>query len=254
MTQQNELELKHFLAHIQELAERSLSEQKPQWTDFLEPPAREEAEAVLRWINGVRFNSYGGYPKSERRRLVIYPDYYIVESIEPELAFLEITGSPQVALNHRDYLGALMALGVKRDKIGDILAGTTGCQVVVTPELADYFQLNLKEVGKTKVTVASIEPEQLNLPDRREKEIRTTVASLRLDAIAALGFGDSRTKMAREIKAERVKVNWKTVKAPDMELTPGAVISIRGRGRVEFREITGTSKKGRLGVVLVRLI
>ncbi|HEY8464522.1 MAG TPA: YlmH/Sll1252 family protein [Bacillota bacterium] len=254
MTVENELELKRFLAHIQELAERSLRDQKPQWTNFLEPPSLEAAEAVLRFVTGVRFNSYGGYPRSERRRLVIYPDYYIVETIEPELAFLEITPTPSLQLSHRDYLGALLALGVKREKIGDLLVDDSKCQAVVTPELADYLRINLGEVGKAKVSVTLIEPERLNLPDRRIKEIRTTVASLRLDALAALGFGDSRTKMAREIKAERVKVNWKTVKAPDLELAPGAVISIRGRGRVEFQEITGTSKKGRVGVVLKRFI
>lgn len=255
MTEQTlTLDLKRFLGHIQELAERSLSEQAPQWTQFLEPPSRAEAEAVLRWVSGVRFNSFGGYPKSERRRLVIYPDYYIVETIEPALVFLEITGNLPGELTHRDYLGALLALGIKRDKIGDLLVASDRGQVVMVPELADFVRLNLVEVGKAKVTVTAIEPEQLNLPDRREKEIRTTVASLRLDALAALGFGDSRTKMAREIKAERVKVNWKPVKSPDLELAPGAVISIRGRGRVEFREVTGTSKKGRLGVVLVRLI
>jgi RNA-binding protein YlmH len=254
MTEPTDLELKRFLAHIHELAERALNGQNPQWTDFIEPPLREEAEAVLRWENGIRFNSFGGYSQSERRRIVIYPDYYIVETIEPALAFLAIAIAGQTELSHRDYLGALMSLGIKREKIGDLLVGPDGCQVVVTPELAEYIRLNLGEVSNHKTTVALIEPEQLNLPDRREKVIRTTVASLRLDAIAALGFGDSRTKMAREIKAERVRVNWKAVKSPDLELAPGAIISIRGRGRIEFREVTGASKKGRLGVLLVRLL
>jgi RNA-binding protein YlmH len=254
MTEIKDFELKRFLAHIHELAERSLCEQQPQWTDFLEPPLCEAAEAVLRWETGVRFKAYGGYSQSERRRLVIYPDYYLVETIEPALAFLEISGGGLTNLNHRDYLGALMSLGLKREKIGDLLVAPASCQMAVTPELAEYLRLNLTEVGNRKVTVSVIEPEQLNVPNRRVKAIRTTVASLRLDALAALGFGDSRSKMAREIKAERVKVNWKTVKSPDLELAPGAIISIRGRGRVEFLEVTGTSKKGRLGVLLERML
>jgi RNA-binding protein YlmH len=254
MTEDNNKELKVFLAHIHELAERALRKQNPEWTDFLEPSIREEAEAVLKWVNGVRYNTFGGYSNSERRRLVIYPDYYIVETIEPALAFLEITGKHQSPPSHRDYLGALMSLGIKREKIGDILAGPAGGQVVVVPDLTDFIRSNLTEVAAGRVRVAVIEPEQLNLPDRREKIIRSTVASLRLDAVAALGFGDSRTKMTREIKAERVKVNWKSVKSPDLEVAPGTVISIRGRGRVEFREISGQSKKGRIGIVLARLI
>jgi RNA-binding protein YlmH len=254
MTEDGSKELKLFLAHIHELSERALRQQNPEWTDFLEPSAREEAEAVLKWVNGVRYNALGGYSRSERRRLVIYPDYYIVETIEPALAFLEITGDHPTPPGHRDYLGALMSLGIKREKIGDILAGPAGGQVVVAPELTDFIRVNLTEVAAGRVRVAVIEPEQLNLPDSREKIIKSTVASLRLDAIAALGFGDSRTKMAREIKAERVKVNWKAVKSPDLEVAPGAIISIRGRGRVEFREISGKSKKGRIGIVLARLL
>lgn len=255
MMSESSQDLKILLARIDDLADAALKTQNPQWTDFLEPPEREQAEAALRWKTGVRFNSFGGYPKSERRRLVIYPDYYFAETIQPELAFLEITPTaPGVSPSHRDYLGALMGLGIHRHKLGDILVADGSAQLIVVPELADYIQMNLTTVSSYTVKVEGIDPEQLNLPNRREKEIRTTVASLRLDALAALGFGESRTKMARDIKAEKVKVNWKPTRSPDLQLNPGDVISMRGRGRVEFREITGQSKKGRIGVVLVRLI
>ena len=102
--------------------------------------------------------------------------------------------------------------------------------------------------------MAQIEPEQLEVPPEREKEIRTTVASPRLDAVAADGFGASRTRMAREIRAGRVRVNWQPALHPDRLLQPGDVISIRGRGRVILAEMTGQTKKGRLGLVLKRLI
>lgn len=247
-------EEKIFAAQINELAGRSLREAKPVWTDFLDPAELQQAQAILGWSTGVRYNSMGGYQNAERRRMVIYPDYYIAQTIEPELAFLAIQPGAPAGLNHRDYLGAILALGLKRQKIGDLVVSGEECQVIMVPELADYIQTNLEKVGNQKVTVAAIDPEQLNPPNLREKIIKSTVASLRLDALAALGFGDSRAKMAREIKALRVKVNWKTVNNPDSQLVPGDTISIRGRGRVLFREQSGTSKKGRLGVVLVRLL
>lgn len=250
-----ETRIKLLLARIDDLAEAALKEQSPQWTDFLEPPEREQAEAALRWKTGVRFNAFGGYPKAERQRLVIYPDYYFTETIEMELAFLEIVPTARDAsLAHRDYLGAVMALGINRVKTGDLLVAEGSAQLIIVPELADYLINNLTSVGAYTVKIAPIDPEQLNLPNRRVKEIKTTVASLRLDALAALGFGDSRTKMARDIKADKVKVNWKPTRSPDQLLAPGDIISIRGRGRVEFREVTGQSKKGRTGIVLVRLI
>ena len=245
---------KRFASHITELAERSLRDQHPCWTDFLEPPEREQAQAVLSWTIGIRFNAMGGYSQAERRRLVIYPDFYFAETIQPELAFLEIATNSPAPQNHRDFLGSLMSLGLKREKIGDLLVSDKGCQVIIVPELVDFIKTSFEKVGNSKATIIEIDPEQLNLPNQREKEIRATVASLRLDAIAALGFSDSRTKMAREIKALRVKVNWKIVKDPDLAVNPGDIISVRGRGRVIFRELSGRSKKGRLGIILVRLL
>ena len=243
---------KILLAQVAEMAERCLKEQQPLWTDFLDPAQLEQVKAVLTWNNGIRFRVFGGYSKAERQRLVIYPDYYIAEAIEPTLAYLQISSNSPEELTHRDYLGSLLALGLKREKIGDLLVSGAVCQVILVPELVPFILTQLDRVGNSRVKTIEIDPEQLNLPNVREKEIRTTVASLRLDAIAALGFGESRTKMAREIRAERLKVNWKPVKNPDQPVNPGDVISMRGRGRVVFREQSGTSKKGRLGVVLVR--
>lgn len=252
--QNSDQERKILIAQVNDLAEKALRDQEPQWTDFLEPPDREQVQAMLSWNQRVRFNSFGGYATAERRRMVIYPDYYIVETIQPALAFLEITVKSPEPLSHRDYLGAILGLGLRREKLGDLLVAPDRCQLVIVPELVEFLRTHLQKVGNHQAELAEIDPEQLNPPQQREKVIRSTVASLRLDAIAGLGFGESRTKMVREIRSERVKVNWKVVKDPDAPLEPGAVISIRGRGRVVFKEITGTSKKGRIGVVLVRML
>ncbi|MGE5582561.1 MAG: RNA-binding protein [Bacillota bacterium] len=245
---------KEFVSRLNDLAAQSLRSQEPKWTDFLEPPEREQAQAVLGWVSGVRFNSFGGYPKAERCRMVIYPDYYIVETIQPQLAYLEIKTNSPSDLSHRDYLGSLMGLGLKREKIGDLLVAGTGCQAVIVPDLVDFIKVHLERVGNHQATIQEIEAEQLNIPNLREKQIRGTVASLRLDAVAALGFGESRSRMAKEIKAEKVKVNWKTLADPDYQVNRGDVISFRGRGRVVFQELTGHSKKGRLGVLLARYL
>jgi len=109
-------------------------------------------------------------------------------------------------------------------------------------------------VHEVSIDVREIDPEQIAVEPERVREIKATVASLRLDAVAAAGFGTSRTKIAREIKGERVKVNWKLVNNPAHEINPGDVLSIRGRGRVVVEQITGTTKKGRIGLVLKRMI
>lgn len=149
-------------------------------------------------------------------------------------------------------MGSILGTGLKRGKIGDILVQESGCQVIVAAEVADYLLSNWSQVGKVPITLKEIDEEQLAVEPERIKEIKGTVASLRLDAVAAEGFGTSRSKMVREIKAERVKVNWKPVSNPALSISQGDVLSIRGRGRVVVSEVGGTTRKGRTSIVLHR--
>ena len=102
---------------------------------------------------------------------------------------------------------------------------------------------NWTHVGPHPVQVQLIDEEQLAVEPERIKEIRSTVASLRLDAVAAAGYGVSRTKLVREIKAERVKVNWQVIANPAHQVEAGDVISLRGRGRLVLHEVQGTAPR-----------
>jgi RNA-binding protein YlmH len=97
-----------------------------------------------------------------------------------------------------------------------------------------------------------IELSQLQVKEEKVKLISATVAALRLDAVAAAGYGTSRSRMAEEIKGQNVKVNWKEAKNAAQPVNEGDVLSFRGRGRVEVAEIRGTTKKGRLSITLKR--
>lgn len=236
-------------------AELAWKTNNPQFTDFYDPHEQKVAKSVLSAFVEVIVLTYGGYRQAERARLVIAPQFYVTEAIPTPIRVLQAEGDFRFSsVSHRDYLGSLVGLGIKREKIGDILVQDTGCQVIVASEIADYLLINWRQVGKVNLKVTEIDPEQLAVEPERVKQIKTTVASLRLDAVAAAGFGVSRTKMAQEIKNEKVKVNWKLVTSPAYELHEGDVISIRGRGRVVVASITGTTKKGRLGLLLERML
>ncbi|NLV91303.1 MAG: photosystem II S4 domain protein [Firmicutes bacterium] len=242
-------------SRVIDLAEQVYRNNDPRFTDFLDPRGVDIAVGILRGIQGLAYFSSGGYREAERRILAIYPDYYLTEILELPLQCLQAEGDFSFeAVSHRDFLGSLLASGIKRSKVGDILLTDTGCQVVVVKDVADYIQNHWQAVHRVPIRVFPIEPEQLAVGSERVKEIRTTVASLRLDAIAGAGFGTSRTKMAKEIKAERVKVNWQSVTNPSASVAQGDVISIRGRGRVEIAEVMGTTRKGRISVLLKRFI
>ena len=242
-------------SRLLDLAERALRDDKPTASDFLDPLGMQIAQSVLGSIPEISYRAYGGYPKAERRRLLIFPEYESVEYLEEPIAAIEITVDSKFdRTGHRDCLGALLGTGLERDKIGDIIVVDHGFQVVVAVEVVDYLATHLIHVGKAPVRVELIDPEQLQVAPERVKEIKATVASLRLDAVASSGFGVSRTRMARDIKAERVKLNWKPVRDPAHDVAEGDVLSIRGRGRVVVEEIQGTTRKGRIGVLLKRYI
>jgi len=224
-----------------------------QVSDFLDPSQQALISPVLSQVPGISFLWAGGYLLSERRRLVITPDYLEPDSSDARLEVLAMTGSPKFHnLCHRDYLGAILSLGVKREKIGDLIVAGDGCQVIVDRDIAEYISTNLLKVGRAGIRVEKVSLEDLRLPEEQVREIFATVPSLRLDAVAAAGFGVSRTKIAAEIAAEKARVNWHVVTDSSYPVGEGDRISIRGRGRMEIDRVKGETKKGRLSLVLRR--
>ncbi len=240
-------------SHILDLARLAWDSNRPQVTDFYDPYERKVAESVLGGVPEVGALHQGGYKSAERARLIIYPQFYLLETIPSALRVLEAKGNFAFQkVSHRDYLGSILGTGLKRGKIGDILVLSEGCQVVVAADVADYLLTHWNQVHQVPISVREIDEEQLAVEPERIKEIKATVASLRLDAVAAEGFGMSRTKMVREIKAERLKLNWKLVSNPAVSVAEGDVLSMRGRGRVVVSQVLGTTRKGRTSIVLHR--
>jgi RNA-binding protein YlmH len=146
-----------------------------------------------------------------------------------------------------------MGLGLQRKMIGDILVHSDFAQIITAAEIQDIIELKLDQVHQVPVEVKEIEESELVKPVKHEKEIMTTVASMRLDSVASSGFGDSRSKMARDIESEKVKLNWKIESDPAAEVEIGDLISVKGRGRVKVEAQRGISNKGRIKLTLKRL-
>lgn len=260
--------MQKLTAHLQGDRERELGalvvdkaslawdQNRPQVTDFYDPHEQQVVQSVLGSISEVAYQSHGGYRKPERQLFVIAPQFYTVDQGESPVAVIEAKGDFRFAspLSHRDYLGSLLACGLRREKVGDMIVLDDGCQVVISAELVPYVMSNWTQVGRVPIHLQPIDEEQVAVEPERVKEIHTTVASMRLDAVASSGYGASRTRMVREIKGERVKVNWKLTANPSHPVSEGDVISIRGRGRVIVEAVLGKSRKGRNRVVLKRLM
>jgi len=248
-------ERRELLARVMDLAGLVRRKHQPQFTDFYDPYHTGLIISALDRIPGLVSGLEGGYLEAERQMVIICPDYIEPPEVDGGAGFLSVEGNfRQSRPSHRDFLGSLLGLGLKRGKVGDILVNDQGAQLVVSAGIADFIKSNLFQVSRWEVDVKEIGRDELTSPERKAKEVNTTVASLRLDAVAAAGYGVSRSKMAAEIVADKVKLNWRSCRDSSKAVREGDVISLRGRGRLEVSEVKGVSRGGRIFVSLRRLI
>lgn len=248
---------KKWAAFFWSLLEKTLQQNVQQWTNFTDPRQQQIARDLLRSFPAVKCFFYGGYPEAERVRIGLSPPSGQVVGEKEQVACLLIKGDfPPGVLTHRDFLGALMGLGIKREMVGDIIyRGGEKAFVFLVKNLAPFVRANLQKAGRYRLEVEEIDPADVPaIEPSRIKEIRGTVASMRLDAVAGLGFGISRSKIAPLIKGEQVKLNHQLVRHPSKTVKEGDIISLAGRGRVKVAQIKGESRKGRIHLLLQRII
>lgn len=241
---------KQLVARVLDCCAIASEQQVVKYTDFLDPFHREFVRPLINNYFGVRSLEDGGYSGAEHQRIAIFPDYYRPGDIEVPVKVLELSLSdPSRLLSHRDYLGAITGLGLKRPMVGDIIAFEGGAHVVVASEVANAV-LSLAEVNKFKAAVAEIPPYNIRVEEETLRTITSTVASVRLDAVLSAGLGIGRSKAVELIKGDKVKVNWREIGQPAFQLGQGDILSIRGKGRLELAEVGAETKKGRVRVTL----
>ncbi len=222
-------------------------------TGFLTPA---EAEFIRRNLKKTAVETVfsGGYPDAERTLFVALPDYLSTDDSLQLLSVIEITGRDIGELKHPDFLGSLLGLGIKREKIGDILIFDDRCLVFVVEGIADYIVKNLDKVGRKGVKVRSIQMDETEIPPPRLEEISATVSALRLDAVVAAAIRTSRAGAAEALKNGRVFVNWIQEDSPSFKIKLGDIFSVRGSGRFKLGEDVRETKKGRLGIYIYKRV
>jgi len=212
---------------------------------FLTPADAVSVSEYFKHRRDIALTIDGGFDGAERTRAVfINPDWGEYERTEL-FAALKLSYRMQDTLGHRDVLGALMALGIKREAIGDIVVDESFAVLVCLPEMVAYLTDNLTKAGRV-----GLKSEPLDLEDipAREEELTVktcTVASLRLDAVISSAFGISRTKAAELIATGHVSLNHQPCEKINKEVVENALLSIRGMGRIKLLEVGGMSRKGR---------
>lgn len=225
-------------------------------TGFLDPRQAVIVESLVRKHRSLQLMLHGGYPQAERKRAVIAPEYMQLEPRDAAIQIIDIRSKDSRIsdLDHGDYLGALLGLGIKRDKLGDLHVRPTGCQCIAAEEMAEFIHLHLKQVHRVEVSteIAMTDTLQPVITEREEQTL--TAASLRLDAIAGDVWHLSRAKVLAPIKSGRCRVNWKTEENPSCQLKEGDTVSLKGFGRFVLQSVEGETKKGRIRIVVSKFV
>lgn len=221
--------------------------------DFLDPREQEIVQSIVGTNEEVKCAFWGGYEQAERKRGIIYPEYYIPLDEDFDIGLYLINYPTKfVTLEHRQILGSLMGLGLKRSKYGDILMGSSDIQFIITNQIAEYVKLHFNQVGKTAITLSHKPLTSIVTPNDSWQELTTTVSSMRLDNILAEVFRLSRQKVTPYIENSLVKVNWKTVDDKSYLCHPGDTLSMRGFGRCRLLAIEGQTKKEKWRIIVAK--
>ncbi len=243
-----------LLAKLYERMTTAQARNIPAVSGFLSKREQMLAQELLR---GQEICFFGGPELAEREICCYLPDYLDSSWLTGDdgpIAAVRAVYFAGDTLTHRDFLGALMGCGVKRETVGDIYVSEGSCDFLVTREILPYLLQNFLSAGRTKLHVERLALDEIRVPEQKVKEIRDTVATLRLDAVTAAGFSMSRGKAAELIAAGRVQKNYREVTKGDASVAQGDVISARGLGKFEVAEVGGLSKKGRTGILLRRYL
>ncbi len=221
-------------------------------TDFLDLHEQTIARTIIREHPEIRAYFYGGYEDAERRILILVPEGYDKLNDSDFAEYLEGVRIRRIRngrpLTHRDYLGAVLGLGLERRMIGDILVREDGADLLVIPEIQDFLLQEYRSVGRSDVSVSPVAVSEITVPTGRMQMLRDTVPSLRLDNIVSTAFRVSRTEAVKAIRSGIVSLNHMECIKADQRMEAGDVLSMRGKGKAILQEVGGESKKGRIWV------
>ena len=231
------------------------------FSDFLNLDQLHTLHSLPKVDLSTQYITFGGYIGAERQMVAFYQDALsfsdgenLTDALDFPMAVLSIKPvniKYSEDLTHRDYLGAILNLGIERSKVGDILVNHDSSYVFLHSSLTDYMTKNLIQVCRTSVIVT-----QILLGDftyqQEYIEIKGSVSSLRLDAILSLALSHSRNKLTGLIQGGKVFVNGRLILSNSYKVKEDDIISVRGVGKYKFAGVTGKTKKEREYVLIYK--
>ena len=244
-----------LLAKLWDKINAGIRKNIPSNTCFLSPRELEMARFLFGEPEGLY--AFGGYGDAERKMLIYLPEYLEEDALydeESPVICLRAEFYQGDSLSHRDFLGALMGSGIGRETVGDICVGKTSCDFFVTQEIAPYIEQNFLSAGRTKLSLSRISLKEAEIPEPEVKEIKDTMASLRLDSVISSGFRIGRSLAAQYVTTGKAAIDGLPCEKPDKTVAEGMKISVRGLGKIKLHAVGGRTKKDRISVVIHRYV
>ena len=252
---------KILLAQILDKVEMVEKKNKIEYTDFLDLA---QIELVQKFINKIKLYNYmiyGGFDQAERKIFVIYPDKFNSVVVEKNLSNIvqiiriELPDDLKGKYTHRDYLGAVIKLGIERKKIGDIIVDPSGADIIVDKDIVKFLLDNLGSLTRfSKSTISVQNIEDLRPVEIKKEELEIIVSSMRLDNVISDLARCSRNKALEIINTERVFINFECETKKTKQVKTGDMITIRGKGRFFVKEIVGQTRSGRTVIKIEKFV
>lgn len=233
---------KVLLSKADDIVSLSLTRKKPCYLGFLNERETYIVKDYLSWSN-TNITFYGGYDNA--LRTVVCSSIGEISQEDFPIKPVYFTFRTCDVLTHRDFLGALINLGIERSCIGDIIVNN-GCAVVfVKSDIYDYIISQVSKIGRVGVKTVPVKPKNLEIKQEFEN-LQFLVSSMRLDVIVAAITNLSRQKVSEMILSGKVYCNYLQTQNVSNKVADNDIISIRGFGKYIIEGKIGLTKKGRI--------
>ncbi len=254
MKQEKEQDL--LCKRLRELSENAYYRGFCTYSDFLNLNEQNLFFGNYKEIVRSEYKLWGGYNDAERRVICFYEDDSSTNMYWPIVCLKIMPAHAKFSdkLTHRDYLGAVLNLGIDRCKIGDILVMEHAGYVFCRQEISDFILDNLTRIKHTTIFVSIVKEEEIHNFKPSLEEITGTVSSVRLDSVLSVAFHTSRSSLTGLIAGGKVFVNGRMIQSNSYTLKEDDVVSVRGMGKFIFKKISGQTKKSRYKVILLKYV
>ncbi len=235
-----------FVSRIEDIAEQADRMSKVRFSSFLDIREQELALYAVRCVGNVSGELIGGYENALRKVIKISPSY-LGDDFELPYELLVIDYPKKSSLQHKDFLGSLMGLGIKREVLGDISLNDGKAYLWCLKSISNTIIRELVTVGRQSVSVSVGDIENADF-SAATKDFSDTVSSLRLDCIVSSLINASREQSAKLIRSAQVLVNGREITETSKQIEQGSILSIRRHGKFILEEIGDTNKKGRIRI------